>query len=105
MLEAHAWPGNVRELRNAVARLVVLADLGELSLLASKPAPSAEVDPPRCSRSAPRGEGRSAERFEERYLREALAGRGTARAADAMDVTRQMVYKLMERYGVERTDR
>src|SRR4029079_1099335 len=48
MLTAHDWPGNVRELRNAVARLVVFADVGDLKgapRLAGAPRDEAELGP------------------------------------------------------------
>ncbi|MFO0586283.1 MAG: sigma 54-interacting transcriptional regulator [Polyangiaceae bacterium] len=105
MLTAHDWPGNVRELRNAVARLVVLADLGDLKEAPSTPnAPSGEADlgallamPLRDARSA------VIERFEYNYLRATLRRNGgnVIRAAEAMGVTRQLVYKMMARYGID----
>ena len=103
MLTAHAWPGNVRELRNAVARLVIFADLDTLAR-AEVPA-----DPKLGALLAmPLRDARSAvvERFEREYVAGKLrqAKGSVIRAAEAMDVTRQMVYKLMARYGIEQGD-
>ncbi len=111
MLSAHDWPGNVRELRNAVARLLVFADLGDLkgappaagaSPVAGAPRDDAELGP---LLAMPLRDARSAvvERFERDYLRAMLRrmGGNVIRAAEAMGVTRQMVYKMTTRYGLE----
>jgi DNA-binding NtrC family response regulator len=100
MLVAHDWPGNVRELRNAVTRLVVFADTASLAQ------PSAPGDRRMSALvGLPLREARSAviEAFEREYLTAQLrkAKGSVIRAAEAMDVTRQMVYKLMDRYGIE----
>jgi transcriptional regulator with PAS, ATPase and Fis domain len=105
MLAAHDWPGNVRELRNAVARLVVFADLGDLErapATAGEARNDADLGP---LLDMPLREARSTvvERFESRYLRAMLRRMdgNVIRAAEAMGVTRQMVYKLTARYGLE----
>jgi DNA-binding NtrC family response regulator len=113
LLAAHSFPGNVRELRNLVARLVLFPELG-LDL----PEPSSEG----AGAAAPRAPGNDAEalapllqmplpaarelvmeRFERGYVAAKLVQHGgnISRAADAMGVSRQLVHRLLERYGMK----
>ena len=105
MLAAHDWPGNVRELRNAVARLVVFADVGDLKGAAQASGASHEDVALGPLLDMPLRDARSlvVERFERDYLRAMLRrmSGNVIRAAEAMGVTRQMVYKLSTRYGLE----
>jgi DNA-binding NtrC family response regulator len=90
-LQAHAWPGNVRELKNVMARASLLAqgalikaeDLGLPVTVA--PAPDTEPD-----REA---------------IVQALARAGgvVAQAASELGLSRQALYRRMERLGIART--
>ncbi|MBX2800497.1 MAG: sigma-54 dependent transcriptional regulator [Myxococcales bacterium] len=87
-LRNHSWPGNVRELRSAVQRAVLVregqrigaADLG----LVERVSPGEEDDP------------------EAAALHAALASADVvvSRAAEALGLSRQAVYRRMERLGV-----
>jgi DNA-binding NtrC family response regulator len=111
LLAAHGFPGNVRELRNLVARLVLFPEQG-LEL----------PEPPREEAQAPRAPNEESppiapllqmplqaardlvmERFERSYVTARLAQHGgnISRAADAMGVSRQLVHRLLERYGMK----
>ncbi|MEM7055128.1 MAG: helix-turn-helix domain-containing protein, partial [Pseudomonadota bacterium] len=86
-LLAHDWPGNVRELQNYLARAMLLAndnvitpdDLG--LAMPSTPAPAEEA---------------------ESIRRALVAADGVvARAARNLNLTRQALYRRMEKYGIE----
>jgi DNA-binding NtrC family response regulator len=89
-LLAHPWPGNVRELKNVMARasllasstLIKAADLG----LPSAPAPGPEVEPDRDA------------------IAQALsrANGVVAQAAAELGLSRQALYRRMERLGIAR---
>jgi two-component system, NtrC family, response regulator GlrR len=102
MLKAHHWPGNVRELRNTVARLTLFPDQGDQAIVRSAPRPG-EVGLGELGR-LPLREAREMviEQFERTYLAARLREHGgnVTRAAEAMGISRQLVYRLMERHGV-----
>jgi len=91
-LQRHAWPGNVRELRNVVQRAELLAggrviEAADLNL----PKPAAQ-------RAAP-----GAEPDRERIV--AVLGRANgviAQAAAELGMSRQALYRRMDRYGIPR---
>jgi DNA-binding NtrC family response regulator len=96
----HSWPGNVRELENTLRRAVLVAaadtiqetDLGLGVAVEAVPAP-------RLSESEPVGEEVLAERLKiERAL--ADAGGVVAKAADALGLSRQALYRKMEKHGL-----
>ncbi|MCU0684394.1 MAG: sigma 54-interacting transcriptional regulator [Polyangiaceae bacterium] len=120
LLQAYDWPGNVRELRNAVARLVLFPELLS-ELLGPSDASQAPGAEAAASASEAAGEASEAarltgllelplpqareavmEQFERRYVTEKLRQHGgnISRAADAMGVSRQLVHRLLERYGM-----
>jgi DNA-binding NtrC family response regulator len=115
LLTSHGFPGNVRELRNIVARLVVFPELRpDLDLPdappdgqapAPPPAPSAEADrlAPLLQLPLPAARELVMEQFERSYLAAKLAHHGgnISRAADAMGVSRQLVHRALERYGMK----
>ncbi|MET0935751.1 MAG: sigma-54 dependent transcriptional regulator [Luteibacter sp.] len=89
-LLAHAWPGNVRELKNAIARAALLAtegriEPGHLNLPAPAPSVSRNLDEP------------SRESVEAAL---ASAGGVVSRAASSLGLSRQALYRRMERYGL-----
>ncbi|MFT3769128.1 MAG: helix-turn-helix domain-containing protein [Minicystis sp.] len=97
MLRAHDWPGNVRELRNTVARLLIFPHLGAEALdrgAARRGLPT----------HLPLREAREqiVEAFEQEYITAKLREHdgNVARAAEAMGVSRQLVHRLIERYGI-----
>jgi len=90
-LQRHAWPGNVRELKNVMQRASLLskgpaitaADLG----LPTAPAAQAEAT------------------VDKQAIEEALARTGgvVAQAAAELGLSRQALYRRMERLGISRT--
>lgn len=90
-LLAHDWPGNVRELKNAIERARLLCGDGEievshLNLPSGVRAGSRNLDEP--SREA---------------VEQALdsAGGVVSRAAQALGLSRQALYRRIERYGID----
>ncbi len=106
MLKAHHWPGNVRELRNTVARLTLFPDQGDEAIVRSAPR-AGEAGLGELGR-LPLREAREMviEQFERTYLAAKLREHGgnVARAAEAMGISRQLVYRLMERHGLRGED-
>ena len=90
-LLAHTWPGNVRELKNVMARASLLAQ-GEVIMVADlglPPAPAAAND------TEPDREA----------IAQALARAGgvVAQAAAELGLSRQALYRRMERLGIARS--
>jgi DNA-binding NtrC family response regulator len=95
-LLAHCWPGNVRELRNSIERAKLLArekivTAGDLNLPASH-RPTPEVEATRRDAELP---GRE---IIEASLRE--AGGNISRAAQSLGLSRQALYRRMERFNL-----
>jgi DNA-binding NtrC family response regulator len=91
-LAAHDWPGNVRELRNSIERAKLLArdrivTAADLNLPVATRAPTRELD--NVSREVI-----------EATLREASGN--VSRAAQSLGLSRQALYRRMERYGLNR---
>jgi DNA-binding NtrC family response regulator len=90
-LLVHAWPGNVRELKNAIERAALLAggDLVTPALLGLQPS-----------------EHTAAPRNLDEPQREAIvaalarADGVVSRAAQSLGLSRQALYRRMERYGL-----
>jgi DNA-binding NtrC family response regulator len=89
-LLAHPWPGNVRELKNVIERAALLAGdapvtVAQLGLPAQAPAAPRTLDEP--SRAA---------------IESALAAAHgvVSRAAQALGMSRQALYRRMERHGI-----
>lgn len=103
MLRAHRWPGNVRELRNAVQRLVVAPELAALHLNEGAESPQrARSQSPHQFEPLREARRNAADNFERDYVRgllERTQGNVT-RAAAIAEVSRQMVQKLMRKYGL-----
>ena len=110
----------MRELRNLVTRLVLFSDLGlDLPDLAREREPVSGADPAGVTApAAPTGEAERQgklfelplpaaremvmEQFERGYVAAKLGQHGgnITRAADAMGVSRQLVHRLLDRYGM-----
>jgi len=102
MLLRYPWPGNVRELQNEVQRLLVMAAGGPLVLedhLSPKINPSGETYSAATHRFA-----EAKADFERRFLREALARCRYHRTRTAAEVglTRQGLFKLLKKHGIEK---
>jgi DNA-binding NtrC family response regulator len=105
-LVGHDWPGNVRELQNRIQRATLVRheqvlhpdDLG-LSVHSSIPAPPAAES---ASGASPRDAGPGSDR-ERHELEAALleAGGVVSRAAAQLGLSRQALYRRMERLGIE----
>ncbi|QDE40489.1 sigma-54-dependent Fis family transcriptional regulator [Luteibacter pinisoli] len=89
-LLAHAWPGNVRELKNAMARAALLAADGRIEPVhLNLPVPQA---------STTRNLDEPSRESVEAAL--ATAGGVVSRAASTLGLSRQALYRRMERYGL-----
>ena len=91
-LLAHRWPGNVRELKNVIARAALLAEDGLITAerlgLVAAPGLARSLDEP--SREA---------------VQAALARADgvVSRAAQSLGLSRQALYRRLERYGLVQT--
>jgi DNA-binding NtrC family response regulator len=92
-LQAHDWPGNVRELRNSIERAKLLARDNLVS--------AADLNLP----SAPRGAAREIEHLSREVLEATLreAGGNISRAAQSLGLSRQALYRRMERFNLRPT--
>jgi DNA-binding NtrC family response regulator len=96
-LLAHDWHGNVRELRNSIERAKLMARAGvvavaDLNLPAAGPRPVADGDPGKNSEMPVTRESIEAS------LRE--AGGNVSRAAQNLGLSRQALYRRMERFSM-----
>jgi DNA-binding NtrC family response regulator len=114
-LLAHDWPGNVRELRNSIERAKLLAreqavTAADLNLPAPHRAP-AEGEPNRRGSESPLIKGsdlapgrsdRDAEQPNRELIEASLreAGGNISRAAQSLGLSRQALYRRMERFNL-----
>jgi DNA-binding NtrC family response regulator len=99
-LLAHDWPGNVRELRNSIERAKLLArestvQCADLNLPAAR------------TPAAPHGvPGREEEPLSRESIEASLkaAGGNISRAAHGLGLSRQALYRRMERFGLRSTN-
>ncbi len=96
-LLAHRWPGNVRELRNAIQRAALLA---KGPLLAAADLGLSDAAP-----GTPATATVSAEEPDRAAIESALERNGgvLAQAAADLGLSRQALYRRMERHGIVRT--
>jgi DNA-binding NtrC family response regulator len=103
LLMGHDWPGNVRELYNTLSRLLLFPEMGAEAI---DTASQQRADRPPAN--LPLREARSivVEQFERAYIASALRKHGgkVARAAEALGVSRQLLYRMIEQYGLQRDD-
>ena len=89
-LQAHDWPGNVRELRNSIERAKLLAH--------EKVVSAADLNLPSVARNAARDIEHLSREVLEATLRE--AGGNISRAAQSLGLSRQALYRRMERFNL-----
>jgi DNA-binding NtrC family response regulator len=89
-LQAHDWPGNVRELRNSIERAKLLAR--------EKVVSAADLNMPSAPRVAPRESEHLSKEVLEASLRE--AGGNISRAAQSLGLSRQALYRRLERFNL-----
>jgi DNA-binding NtrC family response regulator len=89
-LQAHDWPGNVRELRNSIERAKLLAR--------ERIVAAADLNLPAVTRTAPRESENLSKEVLEASLRE--AGGNISRAAQSLGLSRQALYRRMERFNL-----
>ena len=89
-LQQHDWPGNVRELRNSIDRAKLLARDNLVT--------AADLNLPLAHRAAPR----EAEHFSREVLEASLreAGGNISRAAQSLGLSRQALYRRLERFNL-----
>jgi DNA-binding NtrC family response regulator len=89
-LQAHDWPGNVRELRNSIERAKLLAR--------ERIVAAADLNLPAVTRAPPRESEQLSKEVLEASLRE--AGGNISRAAQSLGLSRQALYRRMERFNL-----
>jgi DNA-binding NtrC family response regulator len=90
-LRAHDWPGNVRELKNTLERAALLATRAEIG--------AADLGLPGRGRPAAAAAPLEPEAIERALAR---AGGVVAAAADDLGVSRQALYRRMQKLGIEK---
>jgi DNA-binding NtrC family response regulator len=106
-LEQHEWPGNVRELENRVQRALLVSQDGRITprdLGLDGGATSASTRSSSTSLPRPNVEAERAPSAEERQEIETALVRAqgvVSRAAGELGVSRQALYRRMERLGIE----
>jgi DNA-binding NtrC family response regulator len=89
-LLAHDWPGNVRELRNSIERAKLLARDNVVV--------APDLNLPASQRTAPRDSEHISREVLEASLRE--AGGNISRAAQSLGLSRQALYRRLERFNL-----
>jgi transcriptional regulator of acetoin/glycerol metabolism len=90
VLQAHDWPGNVRELRNSIERAKLLAR--------ERIVAATDLNLPAAPRAAPRESEHFSKEVLEASLRE--AGGNISRAAQSLGLSRQALYRRLERFNL-----
>jgi len=93
LLQRHPWPGNVRELRNVIQRAELLAQGARIE------AADLNLPPPPAVRLAASGQEPDRNRIEQALAR---AHGVIAQAAADLGLSRQALYRRMDRYGIPR---
>jgi len=93
-LQRHPWPGNVRELRNVIQRAELLAIGNRIDV--------ADLNLPRAP-AAPRGTGMTVDPDRQRIETALASNHGIiAQAAAELGLSRQALYRRMDRFGIPR---
>ena len=110
-LVRHGWPGNVRELANVIEQAAVLApgsviEEADLRLGGDPLAAGGAADPETAGLSFSDAKRSAVERFERRYLLDALrrSGGNISRAAEAMGMVRQSLQQKIRELGLRDED-
>lgn len=100
-LQSYAWPGNVRELRNVIERAVVLAR-GRVIELSDLPTGLVSPEQPAGYGEGATSRGRALSQADRTYIEELLrdSGGNVSRAAAVAGLTRQGLYKLLQKHGL-----
>jgi DNA-binding NtrC family response regulator len=101
-LRAFHWPGNIRQLQNVIEQSAILCDGPDLSV------PASVVTDSRIAASAPLfAAGSTLEDVKRCYVRQVLSiTRGNMpRAAASLAIDRRSLYRIVERYRIERPGR
>ena len=103
-LKRHSWPGNVRELRNVMTRASLMCSnqIIEPQDLALPSAAHAQVEPVEIGPPPVSAKEPSRAELEAALLQ---SGNNVADAAAALGLTRQSLYRRMERFGIARGER
>ena len=104
-LHEHTWPGNVRELEHAMERAALLARGTQVAVQDLRLAP-ASAQPAEAQQNRAGLGGITLESAELLLLREALqhSGGNLQRAADQLGITRQSLYRRLEKHGLRGGD-
>ena len=93
-LQRHPWPGNVRELRNVIQRAELLAIGNRIEV--------ADLNLPRAP-TVPRGAGTTVDPDRQRIETALASNHGIiAQAAAELGLSRQALYRRMDRFGIPR---
>ena len=109
LFESYPWPGNVRELRNAIERMVVMAEGDTLRLedipfeIRSGKAPSRAAETPG---SGPSGEMPTLRDLEKTHIERVmrLTGGNKKETARILGIDRSTLYAKLKAYGLETKD-
>lgn len=101
-LQGFDWPGNVRQLQNTMQRAALLAEGAAIEVSDLGLHPSATLPSPPPARRTPAVAVDTADEGERRALEAALlrADGVVSRAAAELGLSRQALYRRMERYGL-----
>ena len=99
LLEAYPWPGNVRELRNAVERMVVLSQGGQLDV-EDVPEHMRTATPSGADQPLPAGTLGETEKAKILSVLEQVNG-NRSRAAQVLGISRRTLYRKLDEYAKE----
>lgn len=106
MLEEQPYPGNIRELQNLVKRLVIMTETGRITPEDVRKALAHSSTSAMAARTAPEPVAETAltlEEMERKAISDAIArcGGNLSQVASALGITRQSLYRRMEKFGLQ----